>query len=49
MDENALAATKKVLEMNTEFYTLWNYRRQILEKWAQEKYAFFNLLFSFFL
>jgi hypothetical protein len=38
MDENALAATKKVLEMNTEYYTLWNYRRKILEKWAGEKY-----------
>eukprot|EP00026_Physarum_polycephalum_P011444 Phypoly_transcript_11671.p1 GENE.Phypoly_transcript_11671~~Phypoly_transcript_11671.p1 ORF type:complete len:334 (+),score=48.20 Phypoly_transcript_11671:98-1099(+) len=37
MDENALEATKKVLTMNTEFYTLWNYRRQILEKWAQEQ------------
>ena len=28
----------RVLEMNTEFYTLWNYRRLILEKWAKEKY-----------
>lgn len=45
-DERALAASKKVLEMNTEHYTLWNYRRQVLEKWAQEKYAGRNIHFG---
>lgn len=33
--------------MNTEHYTLWNYRRQVLEKWAQEKYAGRNIHFAF--
>jgi geranylgeranyl transferase type-2 subunit alpha len=35
-DKNTLNLTTELLEMNTEFYTLWNYRRQIFQKIEKE-------------
>jgi len=36
-DEQALEASQKALEMNTEVYSLWNHRRTILDSMMKEK------------
>jgi len=36
-DEEGMELSQKILEINTEFYTMWNYRRDTLKKFTEEK------------
>ncbi|KAJ1807259.1 Rab geranylgeranyltransferase, partial [Coemansia sp. RSA 2598] len=52
--EEALAATKRLLELNTELHTVWNYRREIfghLDEWrdAEKKQALLEQELEFLL
>ena len=39
-DEEAVEITGQLLSANPDFYSLWNFRREIFQHFTEEKYVF---------